>query len=206
MMMKLSLLLVALAGTVVTTAFQVPDHHTKQPVTSVGPLAMVGGFAPTTMTSSTTTIDVSETAPRDVDTMLNWARQCGVRMIDGVEIGTADGEDYSVYTNAAIGAGNPVLLVPAALVMTSGSVESEFGGALQAAEGTLLEFEGTAQRLPLFRLMIRVLAEYEKGDQSPWYYYLNGMPRRFYNGAAMTGTYFVRWFDCSFDRWLVVLA
>jgi hypothetical protein len=81
------------------------------------------------------------------------------------------------------------MFVPRELILTSGDVESEFGGQLQAAEQTLMEFEGTSQRLPLFRLMIKVLAEYEKGQDSPWFPYLNAMPRRFYNGAAMTGAF-----------------
>ena len=117
--------------------------------------------------------------------MQNWAQQYGVQLADGVEIGSSDGEDYSVITNSFIPAGSPVMFVPADIIMSSGDVEAEFGGQLQAAEQTLMEFEGTAQRLPLFRLMIKVLAEYEKGQDSPWFPYLNAMPRRFYNGVAM---------------------
>eukprot|EP00529_Nitzschia_sp_RCC80_P023830 CAMPEP_0113451700 /NCGR_PEP_ID=MMETSP0014_2-20120614/6472_1 /TAXON_ID=2857 /ORGANISM="Nitzschia sp." /LENGTH=457 /DNA_ID=CAMNT_0000343061 /DNA_START=205 /DNA_END=1578 /DNA_ORIENTATION=- /assembly_acc=CAM_ASM_000159 len=146
------------------------------------------GYAP----SSTSAIDVSEVAQRDVYTMQNWAQQYGVQLADGVEIGSSDGEDYSVMTNSFIPAGSPVMFVPADIIMSSGSVEAEYGGQLQAAEQTLMEFEGTAQRLPLFRLMIKVLAEYEKGQDSPWFPYLNAMPRRFYNGAAMTDACF----DC----------
>ena len=163
------------AGTV--SAFQ-PQTQPRR----VASLHMQSSFA-------STAIDVSETAQRDVYTMQSWAQQYGVQMAEGVEIGSNDGEDYSVFTNSNIPSGSPVMFVPSQLVMTSGSVEAEFGGSLQAAEQTLVEFEGTAQRLPLFRLMIKVLSEYEQGDQSPWYYYLNSMPRRFYNGAAMTGTY-----------------
>ena len=42
-------------------------------------------------------------------------------------------------------------------------------------------------RTRVFRLMVKVLAEYEKGTDSPFYPWLNSLPRRFYNGASMTG-------------------
>jgi hypothetical protein len=46
--------------------------------------------------------------------------------------------------------------------------------------------QGTAKRLPLFRLMIKILAEYEKGQESPFLPWLNSLPRVFYNGVSMT--------------------
>lgn len=136
------------------------------------------------------TIDVQETAARDVYSVQEWAQNYGVQMADGFEITTQDGEDYSVITNQNIAAGSPVLFVPAELVISSENVVQEFGGNLQAAENTLTSYEGTAQRLPLFRLMVKILAEYEKGADSPYLTYLNAMPRRFYNGAAMTDACF----------------
>ena len=38
----------------------------------------------------------------------------------------------------------------------------------------------------------RILAEYEKGDQSPFFPWLNSLPRQFYNGVSMTDDCF----DC----------
>jgi hypothetical protein len=133
------------------------------------------------------TIDIQETAQRDVYSVQEWAQNYGVQIADGFEITTQDGEDYFVMTNQNIAAGSPVLYVPAELCLSSGMVEQEFGASLAAAEATLTAYEGTAQRLPLFRLMFKVLAEYEKGADSPYLPWLNSLPRRFYNGAAMTG-------------------
>lgn len=45
---------------------------------------------------------------------------------------------------------------------------------------------GLQDKLPLFRIFYAIIAEYEKGDQSPWYTWLNSLPRTFNNGASMT--------------------
>ena len=132
------------------------------------------------------TIDASEMGQRDVYSMQQWATQCGAQTAEGVEITTNDGEDYFMVTNQNIPNGSPVLFVPAQMIISSKAVEDEFGGNLMSAENALMQHDQTAQRLPLFRLMVKVLAEYEKGSQSPWYAWLNSLPRRFYNGAAMT--------------------
>lgn len=55
-------------------------------------------------------------------------------------------------------------------------------------------------RLPLFRLMVRILAEWEKGQDSVYFPWLNSLPRQFYNGASMTK----RCFEClpPYAGWL----
>ena len=129
-----------------------------------------------------------ETAQRAVYGMENWALQCGVQKAGGVEIWSGDGMDWQMITNENIAAGTPVFFVPAGMVLSSNAVEQEFGGQLEAAENALVQMEqGLAQRLPLFRLMVKILAEYEKGEESPFYPWLNSLPRQFFNGVAMTG-------------------
>ena len=34
--------------------------------------------------------------------------------------------------------------------------------------------------------MVKILVEYEKGQESLWYPWLNSLPRQFYNGVSMT--------------------
>ena len=129
-----------------------------------------------------------EMAQRDVYSMESWALQYGVQKVDGVEFYSADGVDYELITNQNIGAGSPVLFIPADIVLSSDAVVNEFGGSLQQAEAALVQSEqGLAQRLPLFRLMVKILAEYEKGQDSPYFPWLNSVPKRFFNGVAMTG-------------------
>jgi hypothetical protein len=143
-------------------------------------------LAPLNVATMGGTIDLSETAQRDVWSLQQWAQQCGCQIADGFELTTQDGEDWSVMTNSYLPAGTPVLYVPSQMILTSRSVEQEFGGNLISAENALDQYQESAKRKPLFRLMIKVLAEYEKGVNSPYYPWLNSLPRRFYNGVAMT--------------------
>jgi len=134
------------------------------------------------------TIDViNEFAQRDIEGMQNWALQNGVQKVDGVELASADGEDWQLITNRDIPAGNPILFVPAAMVLSSNAIAEEFGSRLIDTENAMIQVDHlTAQRIPLFRLMVKILIEYQKGEKSPYFPWLNSLPRRFYNGVAMT--------------------
>ncbi|KAL3915404.1 MAG: hypothetical protein SGILL_005671 [Bacillariaceae sp.] len=138
------------------------------------------------------TVDVTEQAQRDVYPLQQWAEQYGAQTAPGVELTTQDGADWFLMANQNIGAGQPVLFVPSDIILSSFKVEQEFGGNLISAEEALTRYEGTAQRLPLFRLMVKILAEYEKGQESPYFTWMNALPRQFFNGAAMTEACF----DC----------
>jgi len=147
------------------------------PTTRLSPLAVAQGYG---------TLDLTDTAERDVYSLQGWAQSCGAQTCDGFELTTQDGQDYSVITNQNVPQGSPVVYVPAGMIISSDSVEEEFGGNLEAAENVLEQLEG-GQRKPLFRLVIKILSEYENGSQSPYFPWLNSLPRRFYNGVAMTG-------------------
>ena len=129
-------------------------------------------------------------SPRDVYSMEAWAAQNGMQKDPGVELYTDDGSDYQLMTQSDISAGQTAVFVPANIVLNSMSVQQEFGPSLQEAEAALLQFDskqGAAQyRLPLFRLMVKILVEYEKGQESLFFPWLNSLPRQFYNGVSMT--------------------
>lgn len=132
-----------------------------------------------------------ENAQRDVYAMEEWATQYGVQKVEGIELYTEDGSDYQLLSQASIPAGSSVLFVPAGMVLSSNAVVEEFGGSLQQAEQVLVQMDqGTQKRLPLFRLMAKILAEYDKGQESPFYPWLNSLPRQFYNGVSMTDACF----------------
>jgi len=139
--------------------------------------------------------------PRDVYAMDEWATQYGVQKMDGIEIYSEDGNDYQLISQAQIPAGSPVVFVPAGMCFSSNAVVDELGGSLQQAEQVLVQIDqGTQQRLPLFRLMVKILAEYDKGQESPFYPWLNSLPKQFYNGVSMTDACF----DClpPYAGWL----
>ena len=147
-------------------------------------------------------VDVTdEYAQRDVYTMEEWAMQYGAQKAPGVELTTQDGADYEYVANQGVGAGQMVMYTPPDIVLNSAAIQAEFGQSLIGAEQVVVGIDqGTQQRLPLFRLMIKVLSEYEKGQDSPFYTWLNSLPRQYYNGVSMTDACF----DClpPYAGWL----
>lgn len=140
------------------------------------------------MSSSRTVVNIDEEARRDVYAMESWAVNCGVQKADGFEIVSTfqDGqEDYYAKTQQNIPSGSPVLFVPNEMIFSSSKASQEFNGALQTAESQLSQ-ANLAETIPLFRIFCKVLAEYEKGEESPWYTWLDSLPRRYNNGASMT--------------------
>mmetsp|Transcript_8624 Transcript_8624/g.18222 ORF Transcript_8624/g.18222 Transcript_8624/m.18222 type:complete len:474 (-) Transcript_8624:470-1891(-) len=146
---------------------------------------------------STTTrddlIDITdEYTPRDIYSMEQWAYQNGIQKYDGIELHPTDGEsthDMQLVNTAStsIPAGSPVIFVPANFVLSSNNIADEFGGSLEAAENELVQLDrNTEKRLPLFRLMVKLMAEYDEGMDSVFYPWLNSLPRQFYNGVSMT--------------------
>lgn len=182
--MQLSHIIFA-AGTLGTSAFlpvrPLPFSQTTKDA------ALLTDTRSSSSTSQLNGVLISEYAQRDVPPMEQWAEQYGMQKAPGIELYSEDGSDYQLITQQGVGAGQTALFVPADIILSSNAVVQECGGALQQAEAVLIEMEqGIAQRLPLFRLMVKILAEYDKGQDSLFYPWLNAMPKLFYNGVAMT--------------------
>lgn len=130
---------------------------------------------------------VDEKAGRDVAAMEEWASSCGVQKVGGFQLvgESIDGFlDVSVQTSQAIPANSPVLFVPNEMILSSNKAVEEFGRLDEAEE---LIFKGGAEsELRHYYLMLKILVEWERGEGSPWFPYLNSLPRWFCNGAAMT--------------------
>ncbi len=143
----------------------------------------------TLSTSLNNLVDTQEWATRDVDSFDQWASGVGVQRCPGFQITTYDGSDYFAITNEYIPAGTPVVYVPPEMVLSSNRCAEEFGQSLAYSEERIKE-GGIANQIPIFRMGVKILAEWEKGDQSPWYYWLNSLPRLFSNGVSMTSACF----------------
>mmetsp|Transcript_29186 Transcript_29186/g.47904 ORF Transcript_29186/g.47904 Transcript_29186/m.47904 type:complete len:365 (+) Transcript_29186:2-1096(+) len=85
---------------------------------------------------------------------------------------------------ADIPAGTCVLYVPSNLYLTSYGSKQEFGEQ-EEAESLIGNLAG-ADQFPLFYLFLKILVEYERGQDSSWFPWLNSLPRVFNNGAALT--------------------
>lgn len=136
-------------------------------------------------------INLSSSVERDVYTMADWAAGYGVQQAEGVQLTSYDGKDYFPSATSDIPAGSPVMYVPGDLVFSSSKSVSEFGQSMTQCENQLVQ-AGLQERVPLFRVFFKVLAEYEKGENSAWYPWLNSLPRVYNTGASMT----YACFDC----------
>lgn len=136
-------------------------------------------------------INLSSSQERDVYSMVDWATQSGAQKAPGVGVYSNDGKDYYAATETNIAAGSPVVCVPSEMVMSSAKVAQEFGGSLTDGEQRLIR-AGLEEKIPLFRLYIKILYELQQGQNSPYYTYLNSLPRSYNTGASMT----FACFDC----------
>ena len=143
----------------------------------------------TLTTSLNNLVDTAEYVERDVYTFDEWAASVGVQRCEGFQLTTNDGSDFFAITNQNLPAGTPVVYVPPEMVLSSNRCAEEFGQSLQYSEDRIKQ-GGVANQIPIFRMGVKILAEWEKGDQSPWYYWLNSLPRLYSNGVSMTSACF----------------
>ena len=139
-------------------------------------------------------VDIGEDAYRDVESMDEWATACGVQKAGGFQLTSEEGPlglDVSVMTTEDMAEGTPVLFVSNEMIFASDQIEQELGPYVQEAVGILRRLSGDddfelRHIRSHFYLFLKILMEYEKGDQSPWFSWLSSLPRTFYNGASMT--------------------
>jgi len=97
--------------------------------------------------------------------------------------------DFSVVAGEDTPAGQSVLTVPANALLSSNGCQQELfsmsnGGLADAVE--LMGRIGAGASLPEFYLTLKVLVEYERGDRSKYFAWLDSFPRLYYNSVSMT--------------------
>lgn len=147
-------------------------------VTSTRPTSSLFGY-----------IDVAESTQRDLEPFQEWAAQCGVQRIEGFQLTTEDGLDFSVITTDDLPAGQTILAVPANMILSASGCKQELlamsnGGVKDAVE--TMGRIGAGLSVPEFYLILKLLVEFEKGDQSDYFPWLNSLPRLYYNAVSMT--------------------
>ena len=139
--------------------------------------------------SLTSTIDVAENAQRDLAPLMQWAVNCGLQTSDGFDVRqmqSQDGlDDACVITTQNLPRDSPILYVPNEVMMTGEKARLELGSEASSAEQMLSGFYDQ-EEISKFYLFLKLLWEFELGQQSPYFTYLNSLPRFFSNGASMT--------------------
>ena len=137
---------------------------------------------------SSTLLDVEETAERDIMTMDEWAAACGVQRCDGFQFTPTNQEDESldvgIMTTENLEAESPIIFVPSEMILSANRAKEEIGTIEKAEE--LFAKLGVRDQIPRFYLFLKILKEIELSDQSPYFPWLNSLPRYFSNGASMT--------------------
>jgi len=130
-------------------------------------------------------VDTREDADRDMASFDEWTNNCGIQRADGIGLNSEDGMDWFLQTQGPLQEGQPIMAVPSEMILSSQRIRQEFGGAVEAAVDYLGRL-GAGDQVPEFYLFVKVLVEYEQGDESPYFPWLNAMPRLYFNSVSMT--------------------
>lgn len=170
--MKLHLFLFGSISVTSCTAFQITSTVVRAPSRiSATPFGV------------SATISIDENAERDIEGLYNWASQNGVSGEAGFCL-TENNGDWSVSTTEPLKGGTSVLSVPSNLIISSSRSEKEVGDISAAMK--ILETRGVSDQNSQFYLVLKILKEYENGEQSLWYPWMQSLPRLFTNSASMT--------------------
>ena len=151
-----------------------------------------------------TIINTNENAPRNIQTMEEWASACGVQRAEGFQLTTASSEDTDMLipnglhtgldvndvfatTSLDMPANSPVLFIPNEMILSSHRAVAELRSKdMEAAEQRIQSSHAPNDQLRQYYLMLKILLEYERGDASPWFPWLDALPRYFSNAVSMT--------------------
>ena len=146
-------------------------------------------FATKSLTTSLDAmVDTREQAPRNMQPFDGWISQCGVQRCNGFQFTSEDGLDWSVMTSENLPAGSPVVAVPEGMILSSNKAKQELEAMDPGVQAAVkqLGMIGAAASIPEFYLTAKILLEYEREEQSPYFPWLDSLPRLYYNAVSMT--------------------
>jgi len=141
-----------------------------------------------TRTKLYSTVNIAENAPRDVRTMEEWAGSYGVERAEGLQLTSDDeyGRDIYAMTTQDLPSNSPVIFVPEEMILSSNKAIEELRYDEMEGAEKLLYSVNAGDELRHYYLMLKILVEYEKGEDSPWFCWINSLPRYYSNAASMT--------------------
>jgi len=137
--------------------------------------------------SDTTLINIDEEAPRDIPSMEQWSYEMGAQRTEGFTL-TSDDGGFDVYamTTVDLPTGSPVLTIPEHMILSSTKAMAELRSTDMSEAEKIINSVNAESEFRQYYLMLKLLDEYEKGVASPWYQWLNSLPRYYTNAASMT--------------------
>jgi len=96
------------------------------------------------------------------------------------------GKEVYATTTQDMPGGSPVLIVPESLILSSNKAIAELRGAgMEEAEKFVIG-SGAESEYRHWYLMLKILKEIQNGRDSPWFHWLNSLPRYYSNAPSMT--------------------
>jgi hypothetical protein len=177
---------------VVVQSFQVKRTPTTSPRRILASLA----------TLSVGTNDWLETS-RDMQGLVQWAKERGIVLGKGVSLrptsqthdttGTEEyDDDWNVGLDQAAESTDRILFIPRDVIFNSTEIQetlllqltiNDEGSWENAVE--YIQSRNCHDQLPQFCLWIRILQEFERGNQSSWFPWIQSLPRTFTNALYM---------------------
>ena len=122
-------------------------------------------------------INIEETAPRDIPTFETWAYNYGIQRHESFTLVDNNNDGYDIYASTsstdAVPTGTCVLYVPQELILSgSKSMDELRSHDMDPAEKIVFSVNAEKE-LAKYYLIVKLLVEIEKGEDSPWFPWLN---------------------------------
>ena len=138
-------------------------------------------------------LDIADDAERNTISFdQTWAPANGIQRHDGFKLAQESMEvginkDVFAMTSTDVPTGTPVLFVPESLILSANKAVAELRtlGDMTQAEAEV-QLAGAESEFRHYYLMLKLLTEIQKGEASPYYEWLNSLPRYFTNAVSMT--------------------
>lgn len=183
MMMKLMLLL-----SLLVVATDMVAAFSNNPLQFPHRLVLTSTYADYYSDTTPTLIDFDEDAPRDISSMEQWCYEMGAQRNEGFALSSNDGTLFDVYAVATVDlpSRSPVLNIPEHMILSSNKAMAELRTTDMAEAEQIVMSVNAESEFRQYYLMLKLLVEYERGMESPWYQWLNSLPRYYTNAASMT--------------------
>lgn len=121
---------------------------------------------------------------RDMQPLSSWARSQGVVLADGIQLTEDTLGDWSLSTSKRFERGRAIMSVPSHLILSSDVNDDSF---LCNVYAWIVETGTQSQQdyLPEYMLVYKIIKEVYLGEFSPWYAWLQCLPRTFSTGLYL---------------------
>eukprot|EP00522_Entomoneis_paludosa_P017580 CAMPEP_0172459432 /NCGR_PEP_ID=MMETSP1065-20121228/32587_1 /TAXON_ID=265537 /ORGANISM="Amphiprora paludosa, Strain CCMP125" /LENGTH=464 /DNA_ID=CAMNT_0013214109 /DNA_START=27 /DNA_END=1421 /DNA_ORIENTATION=- len=178
---SLTLVLVSLPSPSTAFVVQTTSRSTRPPLSSL--------FASVQEAQATVSLDRS--TARDFGSYQEWAVQCGVQVNPDtgfcfLDQMVDDNPEQYAATSTGTSAGSVIMMVPGEMVLSSNRLQQELQPYVDDQCFQVLQQANQMHMGAQFLLFLKVMLEYEAGSQSPYFPWLNAMPRQWNTAVAMT--------------------